>query len=123
VLEKANARTFLFPQIETVQAVENLDAILAVAGLAGILIGPGDLSATLGCPGDMDNERLIDMVADCTRRARAAGKHAAIFSPPGPLLDAALDAGCDLAFLGSDMGTLSQSLPKLLAQVPSEPRA
>ena len=41
IFADANARTHLFAQIETMQAVENLDAICAVKGLSGIFIGPG----------------------------------------------------------------------------------
>jgi len=103
-----NAETWLFPQIETLEAVRNLDEIIGVEGLGGLFIGPGDLSSDLGCPGDMTDPRLREIVCDCTARARAAGLHAAIFTGPGPLLDAALAAGADLCIIGSDMGAMIQ---------------
>jgi 4-hydroxy-2-oxoheptanedioate aldolase len=120
---EADARTFLFAQIETARAVENLDGICAVEGLAGVFIGPGDLSMSLGCPGKLADPRLIRTVCECIGRARAAGKHAGILVSPGPLLDAALDAGCDLAFCGGDLTNLIAPWKGLLESIPSEVNA
>lgn len=44
----ANEETLVMPQIETREAIENLDAILEVPGIAAIYIGPSDLSMALG---------------------------------------------------------------------------
>lgn len=43
-------------QIEHIEAVENLDDILGVDGVDGIIVGPYDLSASMGYPGDYDRE-------------------------------------------------------------------
>jgi 4-hydroxy-2-oxoheptanedioate aldolase len=115
--ERANQRTHLFAQIETTEAVENLDAICSVEGLSGIFIGPGDLSVSLGCPAEINGQKLIDVVCDCVRRACARGLHAGILIPPGPMLTAALNAGCDLVFCGGDVTELGAAWPKLLAMV------
>ncbi|MCA9038597.1 MAG: 4-hydroxy-2-oxovalerate aldolase, partial [Planctomycetaceae bacterium] len=45
--EKVNAETFLVVQIETPQAVENVDAIAATNGVDGLFVGPGDLGLRL----------------------------------------------------------------------------
>ncbi len=113
----ANRRTHLIAQIETVEGVADLDAICAVEGLSGILIGPGDLSMSLGCGGDLASRRLIETACDCIRRARAAGRHAGILVGPGPLLDAALAAGCDLVFAGGDVTNLIEPWQNLLADL------
>jgi 4-hydroxy-2-oxoheptanedioate aldolase len=114
----ANARTHLFVQIETMQAVENLGAICDVRGIAGIFIGPGDLSVSLGCCGQMSNEKLIATASGCIRQARSRGLHAGILAAPGPLLDAAISAGADLIFAGGDLTQLATVWPKLLASLP-----
>lgn len=44
----ADEETLVIPQIETREAIQNLDAILEVPGIAGIYIGPSDLSMALG---------------------------------------------------------------------------
>lgn len=113
----ANARTHLFAQIESMEAVDSLDAICAVEGLSGIFIGPGDLSMSAGCTGEFHNPNLISLVTDCVQRARLAGKHAGILIGPGPLLDAAIAAGCDLIFCGGDVTDLIGAWKHLLASI------
>jgi 2-keto-3-deoxy-L-rhamnonate aldolase RhmA len=118
IFAQANASTHLFAQIETTQAVQNLDAIAAVEGLSGIFIGPGDLSSSIGVTGKLDDPKVINIVTNCIRRARAAGKHAGILVPPGKLLDAAIDAGCNLVFYGGDVADLASVWPRLLKSIP-----
>lgn len=105
---RMNAETWLFAQVETREAVANLNDILAVDGLAGIFIGPGDLSADLDRAGDFVNPKLHEMVAACVRAARNADRHAGILMAPGPLIDTALAAGADLCVIGSDLGAMIQ---------------
>ncbi len=119
VFTDANARTHLFAQIESMEAVRNLDEICQVEGLSGIFVGPGDLSASFGTNGNLEGQQLIDIVSDCVRRARAAGKHAGILVTPGRMLDAAINAGCDLVFCGGDVTELSVAWPRLLATLPA----
>ncbi|MBN1343813.1 MAG: hypothetical protein JXQ73_14110 [Phycisphaerae bacterium] len=114
---RANERTHFFAQIETVAAVENLEAICGVEGLGGIFIGPGDLSVSLGRTGRMDDPGLIDTVTDCIRKARRMGKHAGILVSPGAMLEAALDAGADLIFCGGDITDLAKAWRGLLARL------
>jgi 2-keto-3-deoxy-L-rhamnonate aldolase RhmA len=118
---RANERTYLFAQIETTDAVANLDEICAIEGLSGIFIGPGDLSVSFGCTGELNGNQLIKVVCDCVRRARACGLHAGILVPPGDMLSAAVEAGCDLLFYGGDVAELGNTWPTLLATV--QPRA
>lgn len=113
----ANSGTHLFTQIETRKAVENVREICGIDGLSGVLIGPGDLSSSMGRPGDFESPDMIRLVADTVRVARTAGKHAGIFVGPGPMLDAAVEAGCDLLFITSDATGLVNAWQALLAQV------
>jgi len=114
---KANDRTHVFAQIETRQAAANVEAICAVEGLSGIFIGPGDLSAALGCTGEFDNPDLIKTALDCIRTAKRMGKHAGILVRPGKLLESAVEAGCDLAFFAGDVMDLSRVWPQVLQSV------
>lgn len=118
---RADAETHLFVQIETARGVKNLDRILAVPGLSGILLGPGDLSASVGAFGDMKSEALVRTCAGCVARARAAGRHAGVYVSPGPLLDAAMGAGADLVFAGGDVGALAKAWTQLLAELAPPP--
>lgn len=111
---KANSETHLFAQIETREAIDNLDAICAVDGLSGVLIGPGDLSSSYGRPGDFQNRDMILIVTQAIERAKALGKRVGIFLGPGPMLEAAMAAGCDIAFLTTDISSLVTSWTQLL---------
>lgn len=114
---EANERTLLFAQIETREAVDYLDEICSIEALAGIFIGPGDLSVSLGCTGDLTCPQLVSVVTDCIRRARTKGKHAGILVSPGPLLTAAIGAGADLTFFAGDVMDLANVWPKVLTSV------
>ena len=60
-MEKSNDELILLVQPETCKGVDNLDAILAVEGIDGILTGPYDLSASIGIPGLFDSPSFIEL--------------------------------------------------------------
>jgi len=49
----------IIAQIEHIQAVENLESILCVEGLDATIIGPYDLSASMGLTGDLEHPKVI----------------------------------------------------------------
>ena len=118
VLARANNRSHLFAQIETTAAVEHIDEILAVEGLSGIFMGPGDLAVSMGRAGQMADPELREIVLGCMAKAKAADKLTGIFTLPGPLLCAAIAAGCDLVVCGGDVMDLGTAWNKLLAEIP-----
>jgi 2-dehydro-3-deoxyglucarate aldolase len=58
--EWINKESIVIVQIEHIKAVENLDAILSVEGVDGFIVGPYDLSGSLGIPGQFDNELMVE---------------------------------------------------------------
>lgn len=70
-LAALNRESFLVVQIETAEAVEHLDQILAIRGVDAALIGPTDLSVSLGVGGQMEHPALVEAIertlAACTR--------------------------------------------------------
>ena len=63
-LKDANDRIMIIVQIEHMDAVENLDEILAVRGLDGICIGPLDLSGSMGIPGQTRSPEMMKVIDD-----------------------------------------------------------
>ena len=61
-LKKVNKEIKIIAQIEHIKAIENLEDILSVKGLSGTIIGPYDLSASLGKPGDYENKYVKDAI-------------------------------------------------------------
>lgn len=113
--QHANERTHLFVQIETIEAVQNLNEICGVPGLSGVFIGPGDLSVSANMSGDFTHPEMISLVVSCVEQARSFGKHCGILAGPGPLLDAAMLAGCDLVICGGDIMDLRRTWRSLLS--------
>jgi len=72
-LTTADEQILVMVQIEHIDAVRNLDAILAVLGLDGICLGPNDLSGSMGKLGkitDPEVAHAMDSVVERTRRTR-----------------------------------------------------
>jgi len=75
--ERANNR-LLIVNIESVPALDVLDAILAVPGLDAVLVGPHDLSCSLGLPERYDHPEFLAACETIFRKARSAGLGAGI---------------------------------------------
>ena len=75
-----NRANSLIVNIESGPAIAALDEILAVEGLDAVLIGPHDLSCSLGQPECYDTPEFDDAVETIFRKARAAGVGAGIHS-------------------------------------------
>ena len=73
-VERAADELCLLVQVETGEALENLEAIAAVDGVDGIFIGPADLSASLGYPGQPFHPEVTRIIDDAIRRIRGCGK-------------------------------------------------
>jgi 2-dehydro-3-deoxyglucarate aldolase len=71
--------SIIIVQIEHISAVENLDAILSVKGVDGFIVGPYDLSGSLGIPGQFQNKLMIEAMnkiqASIKTSSKVAGYH------------------------------------------------
>ena len=54
--QKSNVMVIV--QIEHIDAVDNIEAIFSIQGISGYIVGPYDLSASMGIPGDFANEKM-----------------------------------------------------------------
>jgi 2-keto-3-deoxy-L-rhamnonate aldolase RhmA len=71
--EDANRETFIVAQIETCQALENVDEIAAVPGIDVVFVGPADLRHRLSCASSpVDVEAAIEKVAAAAKRHHKA---------------------------------------------------
>ncbi|GHS98494.1 hpch/hpai aldolase [Synergistales bacterium] len=80
LMKQGNDKVLSIAQIETKLAVENAEAIAATEGIDVLLIGPNDLSLSLGIPGDMMNPIELDAIAKvaaaCKKHKKYFGMHA-----------------------------------------------
>ncbi|MFM8780798.1 MAG: aldolase/citrate lyase family protein, partial [Gemmatimonadota bacterium] len=108
--EAANREIACIPMIETRQAVERIDDILAVPGIDAVYVGPADLSITYGLPPAVDNpgtvfdEALDTIVAACRVRGITPGIHSV-----AGLAGKRVDGGFGMVTITSDLGNLTGS--------------
>ena len=78
--QHANREVMLLAQVETAEAVANIDEILAVPGLDGIYVGPGDLSLSMGEAPSMapSAPHVLDAMQLVCGRTRSRGLIAAV---------------------------------------------
>ena len=117
----ANAQTCLLVQVETRAALANLAEICAVDGVDGVFIGPADLSADMGYPGNAGAPEVQAAIDDAIRRIAASGKAAGILvggAEPGAH---ALALGATFVAVGHDVGLLRAGALALRAALPRSP--
>jgi 2-keto-3-deoxy-L-rhamnonate aldolase RhmA len=103
-------------QIETPAAVENVEAIAAVDGVDMLFVGPYDLSAQMGFPGQPDHPEVRAAVDRVARAVKTQGKLlGGIATPERPDAEL-LAAGCDLVLSDSDVALLRNAADASVAR-------
>ena len=107
-IEKQRTEITVIAQIEHVDALEEIHEILQVPGLNGFMIGPYDLSASLGVPGEFNHPLYLDAIRHINEAGVAAGCPTGmhIVEPDLEALDAALESGYTFIAFGVDMRML-----------------
>lgn len=119
-VQEANAQICLLVQAETTQALDNLDAIAATAGVDGVFIGPMDLSASMGYPGEPEQPQVQAAIEQGIARIRAAGKAPGILATTPEQARKWLAAGAVFVAVGIDTALLAHGARQLLNRY-SEP--
>jgi 2-dehydro-3-deoxyglucarate aldolase/4-hydroxy-2-oxoheptanedioate aldolase len=73
IIEHINRETLAVCQFETMRAVERADELLSVPGLDVVMVGPADLSISLGVPGQFEHPKLVEAVDRIVDRCRVHG--------------------------------------------------
>lgn len=98
----ANEHLFLVGQIETAKALDNLDAIFGSGHIHAVLIGPYDLSTSLGVSGQLDHPRMVEAVEFVLAKAREYGVVLGSYVNDFETGKRWVDAGVQLIACGSD---------------------
>jgi 2-dehydro-3-deoxyglucarate aldolase len=114
---RANREVAAIIQAEHVEAVKNIEAIAAVPGIDAIFVGPYDLSASMGKPGqvkDPEVQAAIRKIRDVTLRA---GIRLGIYCSDPESAKDCVQQGYTLIGMSTDLNYLSQSAGAALAAV------
>ena len=115
-VQEANQHICLLVQAETVQAMQHLDAIAAAPGVDGVFIGPADLSASMGHPGNPGHPDVQAAIHDGIARILRAGKAPGILATTEAQARQWLAAGALFVAVGVDTMLLASAAQDLLAR-------
>ncbi len=120
-----NEKSIIIVQVEHIDAVNNLEAILSVEGVDGCIIGPYDLSGSLGIPGNFEHPSMLEAIErieqTCAQTGKSLGLH--VIEPDHNLVMEKLEKGytflafsLDILFLGNscreEMKSINEKLKK-----------
>ena len=108
--------------LKTIQAVQNLDEILAVDGVDAIYIGPSDLGLSMGFTPTLEPTELsvLEAITHIRETALRAGKYAAIHCGSSEMVQRMLDQGFNLATLMTDARIFTAALSSKLSEARSK---
>lgn len=114
--EHANDEVVCVVMIETVEAIGNLEEILAVPGIDAVYIGPADLSRTLGLVplGDHEDASFVEAIDTILDACARAGVIPGIHANPS-LVEKRLGQGFRMVTATSDIGALMVGVEAALA--------
>jgi 2-keto-3-deoxy-L-rhamnonate aldolase RhmA len=105
-LQTANRGVGVIVQIETLAAIDALESIAAVAGVDALFIGPTDLSADMGLPGQPMHPHVFDVMSRAARACARLGKPVGTIGADAREVAQYRAGGFGFIALGSDIGLL-----------------
>ena len=105
-IEIANKNTLVCLMLEEVEAIDNLESLVTVEGVDVYFIGSGDLSQSMGYPGQQTHPDVQKQMEKGVNIIRKSGKVAGV-SCPDSYIPKFLDLG--VQYFHSNVGTLLQT--------------
>lgn len=118
-VNQANEELVIVVQVEHIEGVRNCEAIARVPGIDAVLIGPYDLSGSLGMPGEMEHIEVQRAIEQAKKQCELAGVPVGIFTAEGELARRYIAEGYCLIALGLDTFFLWGAARKELEQARS----
>lgn len=114
---KLNQETMIVLQIESAQAVENLEQLISVPGVDAVFIGPNDLSQTLGLPGDPNAPEVVKYVERTLEICRRVNMPCGVHSFDVAGCRSWLQKGMRFMACGNEVTWLVDSAQKAVADI------
>ena len=109
MMADSNRETFVIVQIETREALDHLEEILAVPGVDAALVGPNDLSIALGVAGKLRDPLLVAAIEQVMAACGVHHVHPAIHTNDVALTAEWAKKGMRLVSISSDVGFLQKA--------------
>lgn len=115
----ANDTTTVIVQAEHIRAVENIEEIVKIPGVDGVLVGPYDLSASMGLMGQIDHPDVVGAIERVTKVCQAANMKLGIFGVTCDSIIPYRDRGFTLLVAGVDTIMLGLEAARMLHHMKS----
>lgn len=113
---RAEEELCLLVQAETRLSLENLEEIARVDGVDGVFIGPADLAADLGFPGQPNHPQVRQAIEDAIARVRSCGKACGILVMDSEIALHYASLGCIFVAIGVDVVLLARGSERTLSE-------
>jgi len=117
--QMANDRTLTIAHLEGIEAVKNLDEIMAVDGVDILFIGPYDLSQSVGVPGEVNHPLVLRQMEEVITTAKAKGKLVGTFADNIQSAKRWMDAGVMYIAISVDVGIFYEACRNIVASLSS----
>lgn len=118
-VESANDQISVIVQAEHAQAAENIESIVKVAGVDAVLLGPYDLSASLGLTGKLDHPTVVAAIDRITKACQDAKMPLGYFGVSAGAVKPFMQRGYTLIVASTDTLLLGSNAKRLLADLQS----
>lgn len=112
-VHRAEEELCLIVQVETREALDNLEDIASVDGVHGVFIGPADLSASLGHPGDQFHPEVVAAIEGAITRLVRLGVPAGILTFRDDFVRRCIELGAAFVAVGMDSGLMARAAREL----------
>ncbi len=116
-LDSANERVSVIVQAEHAEAAENIESIVQVEGIDAVLLGPYDLSASLGKTGQFDDPAVVAAIDRITIACLASKFPLGYFGITAEAVEPFIKRGYTLIVVGVDTLLLGTAAKNLLAEL------
>ena len=118
-MTKANEGLIVVPQVEHIEAVQNLESFVKIPGVSTLFVGPYDLSGSIGKLGQVKDSEVQGLVQKVQEVCAEAGVTTGIFGVDAEAVKPYIDMGYSLIAVGTDTSFISKSVQDIIRSLRS----
>lgn len=111
--EQANRESFVAIQIETAEALDEVEAIAAIDGVDLVFLGPADMSQNLGVIGDFMNPKCLAAIDRISAACKKAGKPWGVVPVNPDYATMCVEKGCRMLSAASDVRMINAGIESI----------
>ena len=116
-MEKANKDTIILVQIETKEAVKNINEIVNVHGIDGVIIGPNDMAGDYGTPGNFNTVEMQQSIKRVIEAAEKANKPSGIITSNISFIGQCMENGMTIFSCNSEVGMIIKAGKEIIMEL------